>query len=183
LGGHQVQNAATAYAALRTLEARGLTVGAAAITHGFARATWPGRFEVLRRDPPLVVDSAHNRDSARKLRQAIGDYFPGKRVILVFGASEDKDIAGMFAELLPGVDQLILTRSFHPRAADMDMLMQEAGRYLQNATVVAAIEDALAEALRRQTGDDLVLVAGSIFIAAGARETWYNQLKLGGGHL
>jgi folylpolyglutamate synthase/dihydropteroate synthase len=65
----------------------------------------------------------------------------------------------------------------------MDMLMQEAGRYLQNATVVAAIEDALAEALRRQTGDDLVLVAGSIFIAAGARETWYNQLKLGGGHL
>jgi len=175
LGRHQVENAVTAYAALRSLEERGLPVGTAAIRQGFAAAVWPGRFEVLRRDPPVVIDSAHNRDSAHKLRQALRDYFPGKRVILVFGASEDKDIDGMFAELLPGVDQLILTRSFHPRAADMEALLDIAQRYGHSATVVAAIEDALAEALQRQRHDDLVLVAGSIFIAAGARETWYNE--------
>jgi len=183
LGSHQVENAAVAYAALHTAAGRGLSVGAAAIRQGFAAAVWPGRFEVLRRDPAVVVDSAHNRDSARKLRQTLVEYFPGKRVILIFGASEDKDISGMFAELLPGVSRLILTRSFHPRAADMEVLLQEAGRYLSDAIVVAAVEDALAEALRRQTPDDLVLAAGSIFIAAGVRETWYNQSGLGGGHV
>jgi dihydrofolate synthase/folylpolyglutamate synthase len=124
------------------------------------------------------VDSAHNRDSAVKLRQALGDYFPGKRVILVFGASEDKDIPGMFDELLPLASHLIVTRSFHPRAADPGQLVEQAARHNHQVSVVPAIEDALVAGLHLLDEDSLLLVTGSIFIAAGARETWYN-LKLG----
>ncbi|MFM8319815.1 MAG: bifunctional folylpolyglutamate synthase/dihydrofolate synthase [Chloroflexota bacterium] len=177
LGAHQVENAAVAYTALLTAgrAGAGLTVSQAAIQRGFARANWPGRFELLQSDPPVVIDSAHNRDSAHKLRQALDDYFPGRRVILVYGASEDKDIAGMFDELLPRVEQVIVTRSFHPRAADPQVLVEMAARYGRDVTIVSEVKDALDEALRRLDGDHLVLVTGSIFIAAGARETWYNQ--------
>lgn len=174
LGAHQVENAAVAYAALQIADRRGLALSAEAIQQGFARAGWSGRFEILQPQPPVVIDSAHNRDSAVKLRQALDDYFPARRLILVFGASEDKDIAGMFAELLPLASHVIFTRSFHPRAADPQLLVEQAARYNRPLTIVPAIEDALVEGLRLLDQDSLLLVTGSIFIAAGARETWYN---------
>ena len=83
----------------------------------------------------------------------------------------------MFAELLPAIDEVIVTRSFYPRAAEAPALTDEARRLGYMVTVVPAVENALAEALRRQTADDLVLVTGSIFVAAGARQTWYNLMK------
>ncbi len=177
LGLHQVENAAVAYAALRVAGERGLTVPWEAIRTGFARAAWPGRFEVLQARPPVVVDSAHNRDSAIKLRQALAEYFPNQRVIMIYGASEDKDIRGMFAELLPVVEQVIVTRSFHPRAADPQVLSELAAQHGKQITVIPAVEDALDEALRRLDETRLVLATGSIFIAAAVRESWYNQMK------
>jgi dihydrofolate synthase / folylpolyglutamate synthase len=174
LGEHQAENAAVAYAALQIAGQRGLPLSSDHIQQGFAQAFWSGRFEVLQRQPPVVVDSAHNRDSAIKLCQTLRDYFPGKRVILIFGASEDKDIAGMFAELLPLASRVIFTRSFHPRAADPQQLVEEAARHNHAASIVPAVEDALVEGLRLLDENSLLLVTGSIFIAAGARETWYN---------
>ncbi|MDZ4158252.1 MAG: folylpolyglutamate synthase/dihydrofolate synthase family protein, partial [Anaerolineaceae bacterium] len=111
LGQHQVENAATAYAALQVARKEGLIISEVDIARGFKAVQWPARFEVLRRNPPLIIDSAHNRDSALKLRHAIDDYLAGQPVILIFGASEDKDVAGMFSELLPRVRMVIATES------------------------------------------------------------------------
>ncbi len=177
LGAHQAENAAVAYAALQALERAGLSLNTDDIRLGFAQSSWPGRFEILQHQPPVVVDSAHNSDSAGKLRQALQDYFPRKRIVLVFGASEDKDIAGMFDELLPLASDLIVTRSFHPRAADPQQLVEEAARHNRQVSIVPAVEDALVEGLRRLDEDSLLLVTGSIFIAAAARETWYNLTR------
>ena len=126
----------------------------------------------------MVIDSAHNRYSALKLRLALDDYFPGQPVILVFGASEDKDIEGMFAELMPRVRQVVATRSYHPRSIDPEILVEMAHRFGRPAKLVPAVEDALEEALRFSDGEAMVLVTGSIFVAAGARETWYSQCKV-----
>ncbi len=115
LGYHQVENAATAFTGLQIARQEGLNLKEEAILNGFAQVSWPGRFEVLQRNPPVIVDSAHNQDSALRLRLALDDYLPGQPVILVFGASEDKDIHGMFAELIPRVRQVIATQSEHPR--------------------------------------------------------------------
>jgi dihydrofolate synthase/folylpolyglutamate synthase len=180
LGYHQVENAATAYAALQVARQQGFSLlSESAIRDGFARVVWPGRFEVLRREPPVVIDSAHNRDSALKLRLALDDYFPGRTVILVFGASEDKDVEGMFAELMPRVQQVIATRSFHPRAMEPERLVELAHHFGRPARVVQAVEDALEEALRLANGSAMVLVTGSLFVAAGARDTWYNRFNTG----
>lgn len=174
LGYHQIENAATAYAALHAFRARALPFSDTAIRQGFSEVFWPGRFEILQRNPPIVLDCAHNRDSALKLRLALDDYYPGKPVIMVFGASEDKDIAGMFAELLPRVFQVIATRSFHPRSIEPEKLVELAHHYGRPAKIVQDVEEALQEAIRLAAGEALVLVTGSIFVAAGARDSWYN---------
>jgi dihydrofolate synthase/folylpolyglutamate synthase len=175
LGYHQVVNAATAYAALQTARSVGIEIRDDDIRRGFANVVWPGRFEVLRRNPPVVLDSAHNRDSAHKLRQTIDEYFPDYPVILVFGASEDKDINGMFAELLPRVESVIATQSIHPRAMDPARLVELAIPFGLPARAIPRIEDALHEALEIGQNGYLVLVTGSLFIVAGAQHAWQEK--------
>lgn len=175
LGSHQVENAAAAYAALIELGKAGIPITDAHIRQGFATVQWPGRFEILSRSPLLVVDSAHNRYSALKLRLALDEYFPGLPFVLVFGASGDKDIQGMFAELMPRVDQVIVTRSIHPRAADLQQLVKLAGDFGKSAQAYDTVEAALDEALRLAGSRAAVLVTGSIFVAAGARLAWFTR--------
>ncbi len=175
LGYHQVENAATAYAALQTARQEGLNIPEAAILDGFAKVNWPARFEFLCRGPILVVDSAHNRDSALKLRLAIDDYLPGVPVILLFGASEDKDVAGMFAELVPRVRQVITTQSVHPRAMDANKLVELAHQFGKPAQAVVPVELALDTALELAGQEAAVVAAGSLFVAAAVREAWFRK--------
>ena len=170
LGFHQVENAATAYAALKTAEKLGLEISQKAYRQGFTNVDWKGRLEVLQRHPLVVIDSAHNRYSALRLRQAMDDYFPGFPVLMVFGASEDKDIEGMFQELLPRVRRVITTQSIHPRAIDAEKLVELAHRCGRSAVAIVPIEDALKTALEEAGDESVVLVTGSIFVAAAARE-------------
>lgn len=178
LGFHQVENAATAYAALKTAEKLGLKVTPEAFRQGFSVVEWPGRMQILRRHPPMVIDAAHNRYSAMRLRQAMDDYFPGFPIILVFGASEDKDIEGMYQELLPRVKRVITTQSIHPRAIDASVLVELAHRSGRSAEAVTPIEDAIKQALEESGDESVVLITGSVFVAAAAREI-YPQIKSG----
>ncbi|HEX7568812.1 MAG TPA: folylpolyglutamate synthase/dihydrofolate synthase family protein [Anaerolineaceae bacterium] len=175
LGHHQVENAATAYTTLQVARQEGLKISEAAIVQGFLSVHWPGRFEFISRMPVLVVDSAHNRDSALKLRQAIDDYLPGKPVILIFGASEDKDVEGMFAELLPRVGRVIATQSIHPRAMDANKLVELAHHFGVISQAVVPVELALEKALELAGEEAAVVAAGSLFVAAAVREAWYRN--------
>jgi dihydrofolate synthase/folylpolyglutamate synthase len=174
LGAFQVVNAATAYAALK---ASGLSVPDAAIQKGFAEVKWPARFEVLRREPPVILDSAHNVDSAQKLRQALDDYFPKRPVILIFGASEDKNVLGMFAEWKPYLDRILVTKADHPRALEAEQLLGLAQQAGVPAEAVSPVESALARALELSAKDSaIVLSAGSIFVTAEVRTAWQNYV-------
>lgn len=172
LGYHQLVNAAVAFAALNTASNAGLPLKGEAIASGFSSVKWPGRFEILNHHPFLVVDSAHNADSALKLRLALDDYFPEKKVILLFGASEDKDIRGMLSVLLPRVREVIATQSVHPRAMDTALIVQAAHEYGVPAKAVMPLESALRLAVGSAGEDALVLAAGSLFIAAAVRDCW-----------
>ncbi|HFC09744.1 MAG TPA: bifunctional folylpolyglutamate synthase/dihydrofolate synthase [Chloroflexi bacterium] len=173
LGPHQVINAATAYAALQTARRQGLALSPEAIRRGFAAARWPGRFEVLHRNPPLVVDGAHNRAAAHQIRLTLDEYFPGWPLVLVFGASADKDIRGMLEELVPRARRVIVTRSHHPRAADPEDLRAQVHQLGRAAQAFADVEDALQAAFRAAAGEAVVLVTGSLFVAAAARSVWH----------
>ncbi|HEX9018731.1 MAG TPA: folylpolyglutamate synthase/dihydrofolate synthase family protein [Anaerolineaceae bacterium] len=179
LGLHQVENAVTAYAALEIAREQGLDIPLEAIQRGFAQVNWPGRFELLRRDPPFIVDSAHNRDSALRLRQALDDYLPGRPVILLFGASEDKDVEGIFAELMPRVSRVIATQSIHPRAMEASAIVDLAGHHGRQAEAVLPLEKAVEETLRLAGASEVVLATGSLFIVAAVRETWHKLVQAG----
>src|SRR5215216_3869244 len=122
LGRHQVENAAIAYTALKT---SGISISDEAIQEGFAQVKWPARFDLLRREPPVIIDSAHNRDSARRLRETLDEYFPEIPVILIFCALEDKDIDGMLEELKPRLESVVATRADHPRAPSAEWTAEQ----------------------------------------------------------
>jgi dihydrofolate synthase / folylpolyglutamate synthase len=175
LGQHQVENAAVAYAALQVARVKGLRIHDDEILRGFKNAFWPGRFEVLHTKPVLIVDSAHNRDSALKLRLAIEEYLPGIPVVLLFGASEDKDVEGMFAELLPRIEHVICTESWHPRAMRADKLVEYSQHFGRPAQAIMPVENALNQAIQAAGDHAAVVVAGSLFIAAAVRECWHKM--------
>jgi dihydrofolate synthase/folylpolyglutamate synthase len=177
LGYHQVVNAAVAYAALQGVKSGGLPVTEQAIREGFRDTRWPGRFQILSRSPLLVADSAHNRDSALKLRIALDDYFPGQPVTLIFGASADKDIPGMLAELMPRVSRLIVTQAAHPRAEEAEALADVAHHYALRVEAVVPVPLALEQALTRAGPDEVILAAGSLFIAGEVLNAWENRMQ------
>ena len=173
LGRHQLSNAVTAWAALDGLEARaGLSVPLADRREGLCNAQWPGRLEILGHEPYVVVDSAHNGDSANKLRHAFHDFFPGHRVILVFGASADHPFGDVLQELLPVADRIFITHSRHPRAAAPEMLSQTVSELGYQTSIVSDVPQALDVALENAAPNDLICVTGSIFTVADAREAW-----------
>ncbi|MBI3912620.1 MAG: bifunctional folylpolyglutamate synthase/dihydrofolate synthase [Chloroflexi bacterium] len=175
LGNHQLANAATAFAAIQVLRAQGIAVSDEAISRGIANVEWQGRFEILARDPFFIVDGAHNADSAHQLVLTLRDYFPRAPLHFIFGASSDKDIEGMFAEILPHAASLTLTRSIHRRASDPARLAELAANYRVETRVVADVESAIRAALAHQDRAAVVCVTGSLFLVGAAREIWFAQ--------
>ncbi len=173
LGQHQVVNAATAYAALK---ASGLKISNEAIAMGFARVRWPCRFEIVRPEAPVILDSAHNQDSFEKLAQTLDDYLPGRRVILIFGSSEDKDIAGMLTALKGRLNIVLATKAIHPRALEPEKIVETAKELGIRAEAVTPVEAALARALEMSgEGKEIVLSAGSMFVTAEVKTAWENH--------
>jgi dihydrofolate synthase/folylpolyglutamate synthase len=178
LGAHQVANAATAYAALQVARQQGIKINEKSIHEGFSRVFWPGRFEIVQLTPPVILDCAHNRDSAAKLCLTLQEYYPEKSVVLIFGASEDKDIQGMLDELMPKVTDLITVRSFHPRAIDPDKLVEMAKKFNRSVHCVEHIPEAIEKALQTVDQGQLVLITGSIFVVAEARKFWEQKSNI-----
>ena len=170
LGQHQLDNAATAVAALEVLVERGFHISGDNIADGLARVNWPGRLQVLSHRPLLVVDGAHNPDSARKLKQSLEQYFSFDRAILIIGTSADKDIAGIVSELVPLFDKVIATQSIHPRAMPSAAVVAELGRQGVAAPATGDISISLPLALTLAGERDLICVTGSLFVVAGAIE-------------
>ena len=175
VGLNQIENAATAYAALK---ASGLKISEEAIRRGFAEVKWPARFQVVRREPPIIFDSAHNEDSFGKLRQTLEEHFPGRMITLIFGASEDKNIPGMFAEMKPKIKRLIVTRADHPRALEPEIISELARQAGLESEVMSPVEAAFGRALELSEKDgSIVLSAGSMFVTAEVMMAW-NKISL-----
>lgn len=168
LGAHQVDNALTAIVACTALGEAGAEVGIPGIVSGLSQVRWPGRFEVAPGAIPIVIDGAHNPDSVAKLRRTMQEVFPGRQVSCVFGTGRGHDAAGMMAQLKDF--EMVLCQATHPRATtveDLATIAESQGVTVQAAepSVDAAIRVACVAA-----NVQLVLVCGSLFVAAEARE-------------
>ena len=170
LGQYQLDNAATAIAALEVLMEKGSKIHSRNIVQGMKDVNWEGRLQVISRHPLVIVDGAHNQDSAQKLRQALKQYFKFEKALLIIGMSSDKDLAGIVNELAPAFSQVIVTRSRHPRAMDTAPIAAEFRKHGIEAQQTDDISEAVPLALKRSGKNDMICVTGSLFIAAGAIE-------------
>lgn len=172
LGAHQIDNAATAVAALDIIRLSGFHPTRKTLQAGFRNVYWPARFEILRENPPIVIDSAHNGDSMQRLAQTVDEYFHNWPFILVFGASADKRLGDMLDAILPRAEMVITTQSLHPRAATAEELKAVVEKYSVPVVAVSPAEDAISKALFLAGESKGILVTGSIFIASAARVIW-----------
>jgi len=172
LGAHQLVNASVAVTALRIARQRGLFISDDAIQCGLATVQWPGRLEVLSREPLLIVDGAHNGDSAQKLAQALRDVFQVEKWTLIIGISADKDIPAILAALLPLAEKVIVTRASNQRAANIDTLEARVADQGYTPTLAASVADALEITLQDHRP---VIITGSLFTVADAREAWFRR--------
>ncbi|MCI0609985.1 MAG: bifunctional folylpolyglutamate synthase/dihydrofolate synthase [Anaerolineae bacterium] len=169
LGLNQIENAATSYAALK---ASGLEISDEAIQKGFAQVKWRARFEILSREPPVVIDSAHNRDSALRLRETLDEIYPTRPVILVFCALEDKDISGMLEELKPRLERVVATHADHPRAPSAEWIADQVKKAGIPVEAVTPVESALERALELAGEQKIVLATGSVAFAGEITAAW-----------
>jgi dihydrofolate synthase/folylpolyglutamate synthase len=172
LGAHQLINASVAVTVLHIAHQHGLAISEEAIQRGLATVQWPGRLEVLNRDPLLVVDGAHNGDSAQKLAQALRDVFHVEKWTLIIGISADKDIPAILEALLPLAEKVIVTRATNQRAANIEALGAQVADRGYAPTLATSVTDALDIALH----DHLpIIITGSLFTVADAREAWFKR--------
>ncbi|HZE99775.1 MAG TPA: folylpolyglutamate synthase/dihydrofolate synthase family protein [Planctomycetota bacterium] len=162
LGKHQAANAATA---LALVERSGARVDPGAVQRAFRKVRLPGRVEPVGQRPLLIVDAAHNPVSARALASALRD-LPRRRLVLVFGASADKDYGTMLKTLLPQAALVIFTKASNPRAAaTSDLLKHAKGR---PAVAARSVPRALALARKAARPEDAIVVTGSFYVAGEA---------------
>lgn len=167
LGAFQVENAAVAVTALTELRAAGFAVPEEAIRSGIAAVRWPARLDVVRRDPTVLVDGAHNRPAAVALATAMAEVFPGRKAILVLGILNDKDLPGIAAALGPLAARVCACRPKTPRAFDAEEVALAFRPYAETA-VVPAVRGAIDAALAAARPEDIVLITGSIYTAGEA---------------
>ena len=171
LGEHQLENAAVAVGLIEALAEGGIDVSREAIEEGLRRVEWPCRLEVLRRAPLVIADGAHNPHSAGRLVEAMRSLVPGLRLTLVVGVSRNKDVDGVAFELSRlSPAEVVATRSRHPRSAQPELLAREFERYGARARTAGSVAEAVDDAVASASDDDVVLVTGSLFVAAEARE-------------
>ncbi len=168
IGGHQIVNAATAIGMIEALRNHGILIDADSIKKGLYNTVWPGRCEVISRNPIIVLDGAQNTASAAVIGKAIRQNFKYKRLVLVLGISSDKDIKGICKELKGLADTVILTKSKNPRATPHKELAQ----YFRGGDI--HITDNVAQAKKTALSisgkEDLILVTGSLFVAGEFRD-------------
>jgi len=168
-GDHQKVNAAVAVRTVELLRDQGYKINDEDIARGLKHTRWAGRFEVVRQEPLVIADGAHNAASARALAKTVRDEYPGRRVILVLGLSADKDAQAVAGELKDLGGIVILTKAGHARAYVFKPAQAQQLFPGRECAITANVKEALELALSKANKEDVIVVTGSLFIVAEAR--------------
>jgi len=165
-GEHQSSNCGLALAAVDVLRGRGFDCPEDKVARGLANTRVPGRMELVRDRPRILVDGAHNPISVQTLMKCVGAHVPYDSMVCVFGCCTDKDVGAMLDKMNLGADKVIFTRaSTTPRAAAPEdlqkMFAERSGKMSQTART---LPEALQLAMRAVSREDLIVVTGSFYL-------------------
>lgn len=172
MGSWQIGNAALAVEVLLALSEQGFPVSEEAMRRGLTKTVWPGRFTTVSRHPFFIVDGAHNRDAADRLKETLDLYFPDKRKIFIIGVLADKEYPYMMHLLTPMAAQVITVETpDNPRALPAAALAETVREYNPRVEAADSLKDAVQRARAYAGEDDVILAFGSLsYLGALMRE-------------
>lgn len=169
LGEYQVYNATLALTTLLVLKEKGLVdISEEQIREGLQKTKWPGRLEVMRRNPIFLIDGAHNVQGIAQLKKAI-NLFEYKNLILGVGILKDKDSSHMVELLAPMADKIVVTEVNMPRKLDAEELAKEIAKYNENVFIEKDIKKAVERTLELAEEDDMIVFGGSLYLIGEVR--------------
>lgn len=178
-GGHQLMNAATAVGAVEALGFHGISVPKEAIEKGLKEVRWPGRLELMQRDPLVVLDGAKDVEAARAVKEALLKDYDYDRLIAVVSFSSDKNIPEMIRHLAKAVDRFVITaHRVMGRAAEPTVIAAEVEKHMKPYEIVVDVKTAVKRAIDLAGRDDMVIVVGSVFLVGEAREIWFKPVNV-----
>ena len=170
MGDHQAINCALSLGMLDVLKDRGFAIDDRKAVEGLASVHLPGRMEIIKQEPRILVDGAHNAASVDALMRAIGQNIPYDSMVIIFGCQKDKDVRGMLKYIQLGADKVIFTTTGSPRSADPADLAARFGDMSHKMCQVADdLNDALSIARRAVSRDDLICITGSFYLVGRAK--------------
>lgn len=178
LGKHQLTNALAAIKTVELLKDRGLEVTKEHIKKGLESTKWPGRFEIICKEPMVVLDCAHNPGGMRSFRSTLEELLGEMDIVLVIGTMRDKDIPSMIGEIAPIAKRVIITKSKLERAADPVVLKDEISKYCDDIIIKENISEAVNYAVESAKKNEAVCIAGSIFIIGEVKENLGGKIRL-----
>ncbi len=139
---------------------------------GLENVVWPGRLEMIKEEPPIMIDGAHNPQAAGVLAYHIGNNLlrTYNRIVMVIGIMADKDVRGILEHLLPLGSEVVFTSAAYGRAATTDFLCREAASMGYSSLSSRSVSDALSVAEEIRRPGDLIIVTGSFYTIGEARE-------------
>jgi len=159
-GDYQLGNGAIALCTAELLSMLGFGMGQRDVYNGLSQVSWPGRLEIIKEKPTILLDGAHNVDGIKTLVNFLKSQFSDRRRLLVFGVMKDKEYEKMLDELLPFVDEVIFTSSANERA----LLPESMKGFASKAIVADSPEWALKKAKSLSNENDVIIITGSLYL-------------------
>ena len=163
LGDHQLHNASVVLSIADTLKEKGWNISEQNIYDGIRDVSWPGRFDIVCRDPLFIIDGGHNPQCLEALVKNVEDYLSGRKVIALTGVLADKDYGEMYQPILPLIDEFVCITPDNPRKMEAEDL----AKYLQavgaRATACATTQDGVRKAIELAGKDGAILCFGSLY--------------------
>lgn len=163
LGDHQLHNASVVLSIADTLIEKGWKISEENIYEGIRDVSWPGRFDIVCRDPLFIIDGGHNPQCIEALVKNIQDYLVGRKVIALTGVLADKDYGDMYKPVMPLIDEFVCITPDSPRkmeAAELAKYLQAAGA---KATACATTRDGVVKAMELAGKEGAILCFGSLY--------------------
>lgn len=162
--------------AIEILRQKGWRVSEEAITLGLKNVRWPGRLEMISKEPPVLLDGAHNPQAMVSLRLFLEEEYRGVPIRLVLGLMADKDIRGILDEIVPVVQQVVTTKADSPRAMDPSVLAEMVRGYGKEVVVTKNVEEAIRFVVAGlKPAPTLNVITGSLFVVGEARRAFVNR--------
>ncbi|MBS4535937.1 bifunctional folylpolyglutamate synthase/dihydrofolate synthase [Clostridium sp. D2Q-14] len=171
IGKHQIYNACLALKCILVLSECGdIKISENSIRNGLKNSRWMGRLELIRQEPRILIDGAHNVQGIQTLVENIETIFSYDRLILIIGLLRDKDVEEIISIIAPKVDRILITEPENPRkmiAKDLSFIVN---KYNSNLKCKENIKDAIELSYEEYEENDLILIAGSLYLIGEARK-------------